>query len=316
MSSKRGIGDRSDISDYDQQEKKKSKDYDTSSSVISDEGNMAGEIDILESNEARSSGKKPIFEENVTLTATKFTLFFRNALSDPAVRDELKNLLLPQLSKKLDDQKLEIENMKSHINNLEYEVDNLQQYSRRNSLRIAGMPERENENTDNIVLKLCNEQLNVPVTSADIDRSHRVGSKPADSRRSRAILVKFVRYRVREQVYKARSSLKHTRDFKSVYVNEDLTHKRAILAKKARELCKDKPDLLENTWVRDGKIFVKETINHGGRVKVLTAEEDLTKYLRFNVNISSETPVISSQMRRDITPVTSTPGRQHPGPAF
>ena len=54
------------------------------------------------------------------------------------------------------------------------EKDSLEQYSRRNSLRIAGIPEEEGEETDKIVLGLA-ANLNIELNQTEIDRSHHVG---------------------------------------------------------------------------------------------------------------------------------------------
>ena len=51
--------------------------------------------------------------------------------------------------------------------------DALEQYTRRNSIRISGYPEQANENTDEIVLTIA-EAINVQLRPSDIDRSHRV----------------------------------------------------------------------------------------------------------------------------------------------
>ena len=83
------------------------------------------------------------------------------------------------------------------ISKVESDNDSLELYTRRNSVRISGIPEELSENTADKVIKLA-DKLDFILTSADIDRSHRVG-KPdnrghtaASSRTSyRNIIVKF-----------------------------------------------------------------------------------------------------------------------------
>ena len=53
-------------------------------------------------------------------------------------------------------------------------IDDLKQYSRRSCLRIGGIPETQNKNTDIIVWGLA-KKLNVNVSMHDIDRSHQIG---------------------------------------------------------------------------------------------------------------------------------------------
>ena len=55
------------------------------------------------------------------------------------------------------------------------ELHDLQQYSRRNNLRIAGVPETPGEDTSRIVKAFAQEKLNMELNDWDIDRSHRVG---------------------------------------------------------------------------------------------------------------------------------------------
>ena len=51
-----------------------------------------------------------------------------------------------------------------------------EQYSRRNCLRIYGMPETKDENSDDVVLQLVNSKLNLgfQVRESDLDRTHRI----------------------------------------------------------------------------------------------------------------------------------------------
>ena len=76
--------------------------------------------------------------------------------------------------------------------------------------------------------------------------------KPKADGSPRPILIKFIGYRVREAVYKARGKLP-----RGIYVNEDLTWATSNLAYTARELRRD--GAIAETWVYDGKVFVKST---------------------------------------------------------
>ena len=149
------------------------------------------------------------------------------------------------------------------IDQTESDNDALEQYSRRNSLRISGIPEEETEVTDEIVIGLASS-LNVEINSFDIDRSHRVG-KPvgkgqADrrpgSKRHRDIIVKFARYNVRDKLFKVRKDLRNTSHYKSVYINEDLTSRRSKLLFDARSLVRNK--LIKAAYSSDGKILIRD----------------------------------------------------------
>ena len=84
--------------------------------------------------------------------------------------------------------------------------DKAEQYSRRNCLRISGIPESDDEDTDSIVLAIATE-CDANIDIADIDRSHRLGKikHPSDKHDNkpvklhRDIIVKFTSYRSRSR---------------------------------------------------------------------------------------------------------------------
>ena len=121
--------------------------------------------------------------------------------------------------------------LKTRIAKREASADNVEQYSRRNCLRITGIAESDNENTDDIVIQLA-RSIDVDLNLQDIDRSHRLGkpgsvgesSDSGATARSRAIIVKFATYRMRAKFYKSRVLTK-SRGYRGVYINEHLTTK-------------------------------------------------------------------------------------------
>ena len=169
--------------------------------------------------------------------------------------------------------------LESTVHDLQVKLDDQEQYSRRESLRVDGIAERENESTDQLILELCNQQLNVepPLQLQDIARSHRTGDRANIGKR--AILVKFNSYRIRNQVIRARRQLKTVNDSRRtdgqapIYMNEDLTRRRAHLAYQARSLKKTKR--ISDTWTWDGLIRVKDLHN---RVHTIQKESDLSMF--------------------------------------
>lgn len=139
---------------------------------------------------------------------------------------------------------------------LRKDINGLQQYSRRNSLRISNPSwiEHPYEDTDKLVLDLAYD-LGINIDYWEIDRSHRVG-RPR-GRGQRPILVKFIGYRPRERFYEARKKLampnfRHLRD---VYINEDLTEETGKLAYNAR--CLKRSNKLSMVFTKDCKVFVR-----------------------------------------------------------
>ena len=75
---------------------------------------------------------------------------------------------------------------------LSQEVDDLEQYTRRTNVRIYGIAEQPEENTDNLAVDFFKSELNVDVALNDISRSHRVGEK--SGAKPRPIIVRFTKH--------------------------------------------------------------------------------------------------------------------------
>ena len=92
-------------------------------------------------------------------------------------------------------------NMSKRVDSISGKVDKQEEYSRCNCLLLHGIPENKNEKTDDLCLAAINEQLELSVTEANIEPTHRIG-KPTDaSQKSRSMIVKFVRYNDRKNVF-------------------------------------------------------------------------------------------------------------------
>lgn len=160
---------------------------------------------------------------------------------------------------------------------LESDTDALEQYSRRNTVRISGLPEVPSEDTDSAVLAIARE-LDVPLTPSDIDRSHRVG-RVDDSRagsgrrRPRDIIVKFATYNAKQRLYVKRKNLRETASMNSIFINEDLTKKRSKLLYDARCLVRMKK--LKSAYASDGKIFVRDNLE---RRHLIRGDTDLSEF--------------------------------------
>jgi hypothetical protein len=60
-------------------------------------------------------------------------------------------------------------------------TEDLEQYGRRHSLRISGIPESDKEHTDMLICEFLKNELNIEINMGNIDRSHRVGQKTRGS---------------------------------------------------------------------------------------------------------------------------------------
>ena len=102
-----------------------------------------------------------------------------------SLAEQMKSIVQPLIQtmmKEKDDKIEELEkelcNVKQASTNLQDEVDELEQYSRRNNLRIWGgddLKEQTNENTNALIVKYA-EKVGVNITEAAIGRSQRVGN--------------------------------------------------------------------------------------------------------------------------------------------
>jgi hypothetical protein len=114
--------------------------------------------------------------------------------------------------------------------------------------------------------------MSPPVTVQELDRLHRVGPLSENSSdRAQPILLKFSTYRTRHRIYSRRKAL-YTEDENSpkLFLNEDLTKRRAQLLAKARALKKKKT--IAGAWSADGRLFIK---TNDGKVLPLHCEQDL-----------------------------------------
>ena len=110
--------------------------------------------------------------------------------------------------------------------------DNLEQYSRRNTLRLTGVKEPigEGQSTDSIAIEIA-RSIGVTIEPADLCRSH-FNSKP-DPNKGRELLVIFIRHNDKIRFISQRKKLRDPGNkFNSVFINEDLTK---IDPKKARK---------------------------------------------------------------------------------
>ena len=183
---------------------------------------------------------------------------------DPAIKDEIlktvKEAIIATTKEVIDTMKEKIQCLEQKVEVLEEQISGLllqnasvsskandnEQYSRRHNVRIVGFPEEKDENCIEKVIKFCEEKLNFPLASTDVDRAHRVG-RPKPNKH-RAIIVRLQAHRHKIAILKNRKCLKGT----NFFVNEDLTNENQKLFYQARKLEK-----VKSAWTKDGKIFVK-----------------------------------------------------------
>ena len=131
---------------------------------------------------------------------------------------------------------------KDRIDKLEVSVDDMEQYSRRANLCIQGIPESgTGEDARVKVLEIFNQKMKMspPLSDQNIERCHRLG-RQTDPERPRCMIIRFKSERMRASAYSARGFLKnHNKSAEPalrLYINEDLTMRRSLMAFQTRKL--------------------------------------------------------------------------------
>ena len=117
--------------------------------------------------------------------------------------------------------------LQERLDKLSDAIDDQEQRNRNNCLLLHGVEELDGENTDDAVLKIINESLELPIVLENIQRSHRLGPRNAsrntrqNPRKPRAIIIRFRDFRSRQSVFYNKKMLKGT----GISITENLTKK-------------------------------------------------------------------------------------------
>ena len=185
---------------------------------------------------------------------------------------------LAAAEKELDGAKKRINDQQEEIAELYDLQDRLEQYTRKNSLEFHGIPESAYNSTEEATLKIA-EALEVPISSEDVEISHKV-----NTRGNKAIIAKFISHKVKTNLYRARTKLKQVKlayvfadssyatrvQSTRIFINENLTSYRRRIMSKANEKRKD-GELL-SAWSMDGTVYVK-TSPDGRPIKIIELED-------------------------------------------
>ena len=122
---------------------------------------------------------------------------------------------------------LEIENarLKKATNLTLFKLDALEQYDRRENLRIYCVPKTNinNDDGEDVVLRIA-KFLQIDLQGMDIQRAHRLGKKSKNiERKPRPVIARFVSFKKRNEILFAKSKLKNSAEFQNVFISEDLT---------------------------------------------------------------------------------------------
>jgi hypothetical protein len=148
-----------------------------------------------------------------------------------------------------------------------YKLDELEQYGRRENVRISGIKEEEGENLKQKIVDLA-RAMDIVMETRDINVTHRLG-KPGISGTTRNIICRFVSRDTKFRFLTEKKKLKLLDTHKQVYINEDLTPLRQKLFFKLRRSGK-----FESCYTRDGSIRCK---SKDGNMCQVSSPDDLFK---------------------------------------
>ncbi|ELT94514.1 hypothetical protein CAPTEDRAFT_211138 [Capitella teleta] len=147
---------------------------------------------------------------------------------------------MTQLHQQLETKYQRITDLEKEIDSLKSSADDLEQYSRRTSLRVAGLHEENEEDPCKVAMDLINDHLSLdpPISIEELDRVHQVGPKKTEdsTTKPRKLLMKFTTRRACRRVFAVRWRLQSSEATKKIFINEHLTEIRAKRMWEARKL--------------------------------------------------------------------------------
>ena len=175
-----------------------------------------------------------------------------------------------------------IEKMDEKIKQLELESNEVRQYTRRDCVEIHGIPVREQENTNKIVLSV-GDQIDVYLDEKEISTSHRLPTKNYKGKRTTPpIIVKFARRDVKDRFYKARKNLKDVTSAdlgydestaNRIFINESLTEQNRNTFNASLKFKKEYK--YSFIWTSNGKTYLRK--DQDSRAIVINNKGDLEK---------------------------------------
>lgn len=168
-------------------------------------------------------------------------------------------------------------NLGAEFKDLQEQVQQIEQYLRSNNLEIVGLPDcEENESDETLIVNALNSLVGLekPITPEDIDISHPLKSKRKDNKPVH--VVRFVSRKTKFAIL-ATKKMDANRLFKfrekDVFINEHLSpHNRGLFADAAEVKTNLNYKFL---WTKNGTVHLRK--NENGPVVIVKRKEDLEK---------------------------------------
>lgn len=169
----------------------------------------------------------------------------KELLSDEEFIAKVADKVASKVEKKLKELEEKVAMLEDDNYKLNNKIVEMEQFSRRNNIRIFGITEENAENPAEKVITFFKEKLATEINVNQLETCHRIGNGK-DVRRP--LFVKFMSHATKTEIIKKRKLLKGSK----IIVVEDLTKKRYELFKATVQKCGK-----TRTWTSNGKVMVK-----------------------------------------------------------
>ena len=156
----------------------------------------------------------------------------------------------------------EVQLLTDELDNMKMSLNDLEQYGRRNSLRINNLKLNYNGEEPDLTRAVVNflnsvvlidDKDGFKLAASDVERCHPLGR--INRAGNRQILVKFKSYHSKSKVFAAKSKLKGNPD--NIFISEDLTGYNHTIVKSLLQFRKNKQ--IDSLWTLNGRIFAKKS---------------------------------------------------------
>ena len=134
---------------------------------------------------------------------------------------------------------MKIKRPKQALNLTNFKLDDLEQYGRRENIRIHNVAESTSaKDDDEDVLFKVADALKIELAKYDIQRVHRIGvKKTSRNAKPRPVIVRFVSYQKRNAFLFEKSKLRKSMHFSNAFITKDLTPLRSKMLRYVKKEC-------------------------------------------------------------------------------
>ena len=221
----------------------------------------------------KTTNKNAHFAEMTTLNYEVSMVIIANLLEkQESDKIELREEFKSELAIATEPLLTKIDELKAECADLRFGVDNASQYSRRENLKITGVPYAEDEDLRGVAKHIFKHTTGEDLDDKDISVVHRIGipkteqqnrnqtNGPVRQDKPSNIIVRYTVRDIKSQQYKTRKQIRDTAgcDYPNAAIYEDVTPLRSrIMYELRNRMDSANNKIWKFVWSRDGKIFVR-----------------------------------------------------------